>query len=273
MSVTLPTSTLAHELVSSELNRFEFECSGMFENVEVPQVQHGLNRCEAWSFPHSAFFLIMRNYGQQPIHLGGKRRATGHQRTELYSKREATEWDIRLDVNEVLTAEVVINNIKERLDELCYVLVSGVERPDNINALANQGSTHGSTEHHVHLCVVLHKPLKRGDVLQLVRGTRKLGDEYCAPRNPRFSYAGWIIHHGKPGYKIDDEPLIRFEWGTLPMDPFTEDAASKIKSLLNKWGTPDMKQRFKGYTDLITKESIKRKIEQLQMSLEDQDAN
>lgn len=191
----------------------------------------------------------MRTYGYKYSTNGGKR-ATGWQRTELYSKREATEWDIRLDVNDLLTPDVIISNIKERLDELQYVLVSGVEHPDKINALEKQGSTHGSTENHVHLCVVLFKALKRGDVLQLVRGQRKLGDEYCAPRNPRFAYAGWVIHHGKPGFKIDDEPLIRFEFGTLPMDPFTEDIANKIKSLLKKWGTPELEERFKGYIDI-----------------------
>lgn len=217
----------------------------------------------------------MRTYGYLHSTAGGKRK-TGWERTELYSKREATEWDIRLDVNELLTPDVIISNIKERLDELQYVLVSGVERPDSVSAAVNKfgqasirngGSV--STEHHVHVCVVLHKPCKRGEILQLVRGTRKLADEYCAPRNPRFAYAGWIIHHGKPGYKIDGEPLIRFEYGTLPMDPFTEETANKIKSLLKKWGTPEMEDRFKGYTDLVTKASIQRKIEQLQMSLED----
>ena len=169
----------------------------------------------------------------------------------MYSKREATEWDIRLDINDILTADVVISNIKERLDELQYVLVSGVERPDTgfKNGEPFKVAS-GSSEHHVHVCIVLFNPSKRGDVLQLVRGTRKLADEYCAPRNPRFAYAGWIIHHGKPGYKIDDEPLIRFEYGTLPMDPFTEDTGNKIKSLLKKWGTPEMEARFQAYIDI-----------------------
>lgn len=218
----------------------------------------------------------MRTYGYLHSTNGGKRK-TGWERTELYSKREATEWDVRLDVNEVLTPDVIISNIKERLDELSYVLVSGVEHPDKTvgppssryTGNTPKGLNLGSSENHVHVCVVLFKPSKRGDVLQLIRGSRKLGDEYCAPRNARFTYAGWIIHHGKPGFKIDDEPLIRYEFGTLPMDPFTEDAANKIKLLLRKWGTPELEERFKGYTDLITKESIKRKIEQLQMSLED----
>lgn len=218
----------------------------------------------------------MRTYGYLHSTAGGKRK-TGWERTELYSKREATEWDVRLDVNELLTPDVIINNIKEQLDELQYVLVSGVERPDktvgppssSYTGNTPKGFNLGSSENHVHLCVVLFKPCKRGDVLQLLRGARKLADEYCAPRNPRFTYAGWIIHHGKPGFKIDEEPLVRYEFGTLPMDPFTDDTAIKIKSLLKKWSTPDMEARFKGYTDLVTKASIKRKIEQLQMSLED----
>lgn len=224
-------------------------------NVELAQVQVGLIPWESmgWSRPHSSFCIKMRTFGYKYSTNGGKR-ATGWQRTELYSKREATEWDIRLDVNELLTPDVIISNIKERLDELQYVLVSGVEHPDKVvspTGVEWKQISSGSTEHHVHLCVVLHKPTKRGDVLQLVRGQRKLGDEYCTPRNAKFAYAGWIIHHGKPGFKIDDEPLIRFEFGTLPMDPFTEDTGNKIKSLLKKWGTPEMEERFKGYLDIL----------------------
>lgn len=205
----------------------------------------------------------MRTYGYKHSTDGGKRK-TGWERTELYSKREATEWDVRVDVNALLTPEIVISNIKERLDELSYILVSGVERPDeNVGMPSStysgntpKGIHLGSSENHMHLCVVLQQPRKRGDVLQLIRGARKLGDEYCAPRNSKFSYAGWIIHHGKPLFKIDGEPLIRFESGTLPLDPFTEEVGVKIQGLLKKWGTPDMKQRFKGYTDILGDEKV-----------------
>lgn len=189
----------------------------------------------------------MRTFGYLHSTQGGKR-ATGHARMELYSKREATEWDIRLDVNELLTADVITSNIKERLDDLSYVVISGVERPDTNDIKPNQA---GSTELHVHIGLVSHKPIKRGDVLQLLRGQRKLGDEYCAPRNARFTYAGWLIHHGKHSFKIDGEPLVRFEYGTLPLDPFTEETANKIKGLLGKWGTPELTERFKGYTDIL----------------------
>ena len=218
----------------------------------------------------------MRTYGKNFI----------YKKTVNYQQRQArlaTEWDIRLDVSDALTVENIISNIKEQLDDLSFVLVSGVERPDNVagGCLAPSNGSQPSwrpspttsTEHHVHLCLVLFVPRQRADVLKLVRGPRKMGDEYCAPRNAKFPYAGWVIHHAKPAYKLDGEPDIRFERGNLPMDPFTSDWALKIKSLMTKWGTSAMEQRFKGYLDLLRKNKIQEKIEQLQMSLEDNNAN
>lgn len=217
----------------------------------------------------------MRSFGYIARNQGGKQ-VTGWERTKLYSNREATEWDVRLDVNDLLTADIIINNIKERLNELQYVLVSGVERPDTVSDECNKFGvpsprvSNMSNEHHVHMCVVLHKSLKRGDVLQLVRGSRKLGDEYCTPRNVKFTYAGWVIHHGKPGFKIDGEPLIRFEWGTLPMDAFTPAMATKIKGILKKWSTPEMALRFKAYTDIANdpKEEMRKQIDRKQALIE-----
>lgn len=220
-------------------------------------------------------FATMRTYGKNFI----------YKKTVNYQQRQArlaTEWDIRLDVSDALTVENIISNIKEQLDDLSFVLVSGVERPDmeKIEGPRREDQTvvqpvnqYGSKEHHVHLCLVLFVPRQRADVLKLVRGPRKMADEYCAPRNAKFPYAGWVIHHAKPAFKLDGEPDIRFERGDLPMDPFTSDWALKIKSLMTKWGTPAMEQRFKGYLDLLRKNKIQEKIEQLQMSLEDNNAN
>lgn len=215
----------------------------------------------------------MRTYGKNFLY---KKTASYKERQE----RMATEWDVRLDINVELPVEDVLSRVQDSLDELLYVLVSGVEVPDvnmstdvNIHGSkihTNSGSV--SNEHHVHLCVVLLAPLKRNDVLKMLRGPRKLGDEYAAPRNPKFTYAGWVIHHGKPKFKVDGEPLVRFENGTLPMDAITTDNAMKIRGMLKKWGTPTMETRFKVYTDLLERDVIKRKIEQLQMSLEDHDA-
>lgn len=209
----------------------------------------------------------MRSYGKNFIY---KKTVSYAQRQE----RMATEWDVRLDISVALPVEDVLSRVRDSLDELLYVLVSGIERPDlkedSKGVAINQ---HGSNENHVHVCIVLLAPLKRNDVLKMLRGPRKLGDEYAAPRNPKFTYAGWVIHHGKPGYKLDGEPLVRLESGTLPMDAITTDNAMKIRGLIRKWGTEGTRKRFREYTDLLERDVIKRKIEQLQMSLEDQDAN
>ena len=210
----------------------------------------------------------MRTYGKD----------FAYKKTVSYKQRQArvaTEWDIRLDINDILTPEVIVSNIKEALDEFSFVLVSGVERPDK--HVSPQGVDYkpipsGSTENHVHVCVVLFVPRQRFDVLKLVRGPRKVGDEYAAPRNAKFPYAGWVIHHAKPAFKLDGEPDIRFERGDLPMDPFTSDWALKIQGVMKKWSSPAMQQRFKGYMDLLKRNKIQEKIEALQMSLQDQDA-
>lgn len=211
----------------------------------------------------------MRTYGKD----------FAYKKTVSYKQRQArvaTEWDIRLDINDILTPEVIVSNIKESLDEFSFVLVSGVERPDK--HVSPSGATgkpipSGSNENHVHVCIVLFVPRQRGDVLKLVRGPRKMGDEYAAPRNAKFPYAGWVIHHAKPTHKLDGEPDVRFERGDLPMDPFTSDWALKIQGIMRKWGSPAMHQRFKGYMDLLKKHKIQEKIEALQMSLEDTDVD
>lgn len=215
---------------------------------------------------HSGICSIMRTYGKNFVY---KQTASYKERQE----RLATEWDVRVDVNDTLTADNVVSNLREHLDELLYVLVSGVEKPDG-EANPNTGVKgfripSGSDNDHVHVCIVLLTPRRRRDVLEMVRGKRKLGDEYAAPRNPKFTYAGWVIHHGKPGYKLDGEPLVRFESGTLPMDAVTTDNALAIQRLLKKWGTPGNESRFVQYTKLLEHEKIKQNIERWTMALND----
>lgn len=217
---------------------------------------------------HYRIRFAMRTYGKNFMYKA----------TVSYKERQerlATEWDVRLDISDALSIKDVLDRARDALDEVLYILVSGVERPDKEEQFTEHGPVRSYTlskNDHVHMCVVLLAPLRRTDVLRMLRGPRKLGDEYCAPRNPKFTYGGWYIHHAKPGLKLDGEPLVRFEHGTLPMDPVTTDSAMKIKSLQKKWGTPTTAKRFKMYLELLERDTIKRKIEQLQMSLEDHDA-
>lgn len=217
-------------------------------------------------------FAIMRSYAKN---WAFKKTTTFKQR----QTRLATEWDVRLDVGDVLTIDTILQNIRTNLHGFLYVAVSGIERPDtdewkgtrfdpSTNPTINQ---HASNGEHVHLCIVLLEPKTRNDVLQMLRGRRKLLDEYCAPRNPKFSYAGWLIHHAKPEWKIPGEPPLRFEHGMLPMDPLTIEWALKVDRILKKWGFDLMHRRFKMYTDLIIREKTLEKVEGLLMSLEDRD--
>lgn len=206
-------------------------------------------------------------------------------KTASYKQRQvrlATEWDIRLDVGNELPVEEVIDNLKKIKDDVLFMACSGVERAD---IQPTQGATserqlgpwnggknqYGSNGEHVHVCLVLLEPKTRPDVLALLRGKRKRLDEYAAPRNAKFSYAGWIIHHAKPEWKIPGEPPLRLEHGTLPMDPLTIEWAIKINAILKKWGYDLMRRRFRQYTDLLAKHKTMEKIEGLLMSLEDQD--
>lgn len=168
--------------------------------------------------------------------------------------REATEWDVRLDVNDQLTVQDVINNIKQEEASFLYSLVSGVERADNAGIV--DGRAGASSENHIHLAIIMLSPSKRQDVLQLLRGKRKLGDEYCVPRNQKFTYAGWVAHHAKIDWKLEGEPGIRYEAGVLPMDAYNPDVAANVVKMVNKFGDEAMKERFKQYYDIAGKAKL-----------------
>lgn len=241
--------------------------------LDTTILQHSMPRHAI--FTHSHIRHIMRTYGKNWVFAA---KASNQQR----ASRCDTEWDIRLDISEELPVSDIINRLKDADGDIAFALVSGVERPDvqrEHQGCATEGSQweplknkYGSTGDHVHVCLVLYIPKQRSDVLKMVRGPRKLGEEYAAPRNRKFAYAGWVIHHAKPSYKLDGEPDIKYERGTLPMDPFTSEWALKIKGILAKWGSPAMHARFKGYVDLVSKHKIQEQIERLQMQLNDTDA-
>ena len=198
-------------------------------------------------------------------------------KTATYKQRQlrmTTEWDVRLDVSDELPVEEIIDNCKKIKDDVLYVLVSGVERADKKEDLQAGGFKNlGSDNEHVHLCLVLLEPKVRQDVLKMLRGPRKRGDEYAAPRSSKFAYAGWVIHHAKPDWKLPGEPPIKFEHGTLPMDPLTIEWSIKINAMLKKFGYDLMRRRFRCYTDLLTKHKTMEKIQGLLMSMEDNDVS
>lgn len=182
--------------------------------------------------------------------------AQGRMSAKAYANREATEWDIRVDVNDDLLPSNVIANLRGQFHKLCYALVGGVELPDsNVlpSALLPNQIKAGSSERHVHVAIISECPINRSAALQFVRGPRKLGDEYAVPRNQRFTYAGWVAHHAKIAFKEDPSlPTILLELGDLPMDSFDEATCWQVVKIVKKFPSPGMRMRFIAYSMKLT---------------------
>ena len=172
-----------------------------------------------------------------------------------YRTRESTEWDVRVDCVNGITAETIRGQMQLRLPELVYGLIGGLENPD-LNANPSTGATgtpivSGSKEDHVHIALVFLRPVCRATALKVCREF-KVGDEYATPRNRKYTYAGWLAHHTKAAWKVDQEASkVFFEYGTLPMDSYDEETCWKVVKILKKFATPDIKMRFSGYYDAI----------------------
>jgi len=184
-----------------------------------------------------------------------------------YKNREAVEWDVRLDLVNGFTSAKCVEHAVAHGAKIQYCFIGGEEIPDIVNALMPQGRAvkPGSEEIHVHVALILLKPAKREDVLQLLRGPRSIGvgNEYAVPRNPKFTYAGWIAHHSKLDFKLCPDKLKLYEFGDLPMDAYNEETCWKVIKILKKFGNPEIKQRFKSYSDKI--DALKKMRKELEM--------
>ena len=198
----------------------------------------------------------MRSYGKNYKVNGASKPYVSRKE---YRTRESTEWDVRVDCVNGITPETIRSQMQVRLSELVYGLIGGLERPDTgnwqgtafdpaTNPTVNQ---HASKEDHVHVALVFLAPVCRATALKMCRET-KLGDEYATPRNKKFTYAGWLAHHTKLAFKVDPEaPKVFYEYGTLPMDSYDEETCWKVVKILKKFATPDIKNRFSSYYDML----------------------
>nr|QTE03577.1 MAG: replication-associated protein [Tragopan caboti CRESS-DNA-virus sp.] len=186
-----------------------------------------------------------KNYKEHPSTVTRPTRAD-------YKNREATEWDVRLDIINGLTSSKILEHAVAFKDKIKFCIIGAEEKPDDrIVVPGNKKPSQGSDEVHVHVAIILEKPAKRGDVLQMLRGPRCIGinNEYAVPRNPKYTYAGWIAHHTKILSKLNpDGPLKLYEYGDLPMDSYDEETCWKVIRMIKKFGNEEMKQRFKSYS-------------------------
>lgn len=193
-----------------------------------------------------------------------------------YKNREATEWDVRLDLINGFSSAKCLEHAVAHKEKLKYCFIGGEEIPDTgVRVIPNPGfktiSGNTSEEIHIHVAIIMAKPCKREDVLQLLRGPRSIGkgNEYCVPRNPKYTYAGWIAHHSKLDFKVCEKQLKLYEYGDLPMDSYDEETCWKVIKMIKKFGNDEMKERFKSYSEKI--DALKRMRKELAAGLDDAD--
>lgn len=175
--------------------------------------------------------LTMRTYNNSKdgfAKVDKVRDQSGHKK--VVRERTSNEWDIRIDADNMYLEEI-ISNLKTQEDILTYALVSGLEQPDT--------ASYGSKDIHTHLALVFKYNLRRDQVLAICRGNIKKTDEYAVPRNRKFTYAGWYMHHTKLDWKLVVEPAFRYEHGVLPADEQDDETKKKVQLMFKKFGGDD----------------------------------
>lgn len=217
------------------------------------------------SFPNSrpTTQVKMRTYSKDYVnHPRSAPYVTAKQRAE----RLAREWDIRIDVNLFITPNDIKTCLLTDLEGLDYALISGIEVPDTKfgNYDPSKVGASGSTQEHVHIALIFKEPVNRERALRACRPA-KLTDEYAVPRNPKFTYAGWLAHHTKEAFKLDPlMPAIFFEHGFLPEDAMDEATCWKVAKILKKFGSKSIKARFGAYYEALDAFKAAKRNEEIQ---------
>nr|QTE03555.1 MAG: replication-associated protein [Prunella montanella CRESS-DNA-virus sp.] len=192
--------------------------------------------------PHYSIDSSMRTYAPYDRTKQGSQVGKKKERRE----RSSEEWDIRIDCDATY-ADVIVNNLRNCQYLLDYALVSGIEKADS------ETLNYGSKNNHIHIALVFLYPMRAYQAMQHCRGLLPLTGEYCVPRNKKFTYAGWFMHHTKIDWKLANERPIRYEYGLLPADEMDDDTKKKVKSMYNKFGKgseeweAENKSRFLAY--------------------------
>ena len=171
---------------------------------------------------------MVRSYAPYDKTKQGPRKSSAKDRKE----RQSNEWDVRIDVTPAYADEIQANLTASK-DMIEYCLVSGIEKADS------EVLTTGSKENHVHIAIIFKYALRKDQVLATCRGLIRKTDEYCVPRNKKFTYAGWYIHHTKIDWKLVLEPTVRMEFGVLPEDDDNDYNRTSIVRLFKKFGMDD----------------------------------
>jgi len=165
-----------------------------------------------------------------------------------YRTQTSNEWDISINLpseNPQEAAATVVsyvrNNVTRSDTQIDYVLVSGIEYTEQ--ARDEENTT--IDNYHLHICLITKSHVNRAQALSCIRAFRIGHKEYSAIRNKKWSYYGWRVHHIKVETKIDPASLILFEYGTLPVDQWTDQKIQATSKVVCKFGSDEVKEDWK----------------------------
>lgn len=188
---------------------------------------------------------MVRTYIQNP------QRSYQGKRARLRTQT-SSEWDISLNLdkdNYNNNANIIVSYAKaqcEKIDSpIKYMFISGIEHT------IQKGKENNSTydNYHIHICLVLKKPVNRCTALSAVRPIKVGNKEYCTIRNRKFSYFGWRVHHNKINTKIDPSKRMLYEYGVCPPDKWSSELIERTNKVLLQFGCDNDK---KAWTELRT---------------------
>ena len=134
------------------------------------------------------------------------------------------EWDARFNVPTDEDLDLILQSVKSEAQQgkFRFALVSGLEigtRPFQDDYLIR----------HVHLCLLYNNRVSKSSILKNL-SVKQGNGYYLVPRNRDFPYSGWVKHHTKKETKISEDSLKLFEYGELPTDKPSSEAATTKRS-------------------------------------------
>lgn len=168
---------------------------------------------------------------------------SGAEQRKRQAAQVGKEWDIRITVDEDYTVDWVIEKLDASSDKILWYLMGGEELG---KARAQKEEVDPYTleavlpyKHH-HLCLVLHEDTSYRSVCKMIGAIHRVG-KYVALRDPKYTYAGWIIHATKINTKTDKGKRMVKERGTRPVDVDNEENEKKIRYMIQKYGDTEAK--------------------------------
>ena len=150
----------------------------------------------------------------------------------------------------------IMAQLRERKDDFLYALVGAKEFGSHPIYQQGTAPRHVDPTEHIHCALITKQPIKRYEALKFFR-EEKLADEYCVPRNEKFTYLGWRLHHIKDETKVGEERIL-YESGSLPMDNINEHNVKEIKRMIAKFPGP-ADPRYNPFLQLAADEGTKRR--------------